>query len=295
MIKPILVHQADGIHTQAVTHQTLAFTILGLDWLTYHNPTIDWETQSLTFDGYICKHPIVLHQIRNRIGITDPKVMVATPQMSPEDQSRISKDWLKSEFPQVFDMELHSELPPYRAGYDFDPQFKKDVPLPKKPGINIWENTPTYISYCSKPLLCTETGFNYRTTLLDYRGLNSVTVNDRYPTASVRSLIQQLAGGYYYAKLDLRKGYNSIRVKEGSEWKLAFKCHMGLFEPLVMPFGPKTAPAWFQRFISDHCQVFMEEGWLVNMLDDFVIKTVGTLEEHKEHIARLLGKLTELK
>ncbi|TPX31278.1 hypothetical protein SeLEV6574_g08551, partial [Synchytrium endobioticum] len=146
MIKPILVHQADGIHTLAFTMRIQGHNekmqlplfntnkydlILGLDWLTYHNPTIDWETQSLTFDGYICKHPIVPHQIPNMIGTTDPKVMVATPQMSPDDQSRISKDWPKSEFPQVFDMELHSELSHYRAGYDFDPQFKKDVPLPK--------------------------------------------------------------------------------------------------------------------------------------------------------------------
>ncbi|TPX38531.1 hypothetical protein SeMB42_g06685 [Synchytrium endobioticum] len=118
--------------------------------------------------------------------------------------------------------------------------------------------------------------------------------HDRYPMASLKNLIQQLAGGDYYAKLDLRKGYNSLRVKEGCEWKLAFKCHLGLFEPLVMPFGPKTAPAWFQRFISDKCQDFIEEGWLVNMLDDFAIKTVGSLDAHKGHIQRLLTRLEDL-
>ncbi|TPX52829.1 hypothetical protein SeMB42_g01152 [Synchytrium endobioticum] len=60
-------------------------------------------------------------------------------------------------------------------------------------------------------------------------------------TTELRPFVGCRAGDYY-AKLDLRKGYNIIRVKKGSEWKLAFKCRMGLFEPLVMPFGPRTAP-----------------------------------------------------
>ncbi|TPX33406.1 hypothetical protein SeLEV6574_g08385 [Synchytrium endobioticum] len=61
-----------------------------------------------------------------------------------------------------------------------------------------------------------------------------------------------------------------------------------------MPFGPKQAPSHMQRFVSESCKDFMEEGWLVNILDDFVIKTVGTIQLHKIHITRYLQRIQEL-
>ena len=39
-------------------------------------------------------------------------------------------------------------------------------------------------------------------------------------------------------KLDLQWGFNNGQIKEGDEWKAAFTCHEGAFEPLVMYFGP---------------------------------------------------------
>ncbi|TPX50864.1 hypothetical protein SeLEV6574_g00639 [Synchytrium endobioticum] len=37
--------------------------ILGLDWLTFHNPNIDWELRSLRFNNYGCKHYGDIHQM----------------------------------------------------------------------------------------------------------------------------------------------------------------------------------------------------------------------------------------
>jgi hypothetical protein len=37
--------------------------------------------------------------------------------------------------------------------------------------------------------------------------------------------------------MDMRAGYNNIRIREGDKYKAAFKTIMGLFENLVMPFG----------------------------------------------------------
>ena len=49
-----------------------------------------------------------------------------------------------------------------------------------------------------------------------------------------------------FTTLDLRGGYNNIRVKHGDEWKAAFRTFKGEYEPRVMQFGQVNAPAVFQ-------------------------------------------------
>ena len=49
----------------------------------------------------------------------------------------------------------------------------------------------------------------------------------------------------------MRWGYNNIRIKEGDEWKAAFRTNRGLFEPTVMFFGLMNSPATFQNMMND--------------------------------------------
>src|SRR5271170_7412552 len=68
----------------------------------------------------------------------------------------------------------------------------------------------------------------------DYRHLNSGTKKNKYPLPLIQELIDRLKGKKYFTKLDVRWGYNNIRIKEGDEWKAAFKTNRGLFELTVM-------------------------------------------------------------
>ncbi|KAI4895533.1 hypothetical protein NFI96_032704, partial [Prochilodus magdalenae] len=64
---------------------------------------------------------------------------------------------------------------------------------------------------------------------IDYRGLNAITVKDRYPLLT----LQQVA---IFTKLDLCSASNLIRIRQGDEWKMAFITPSGHYENQMMPF-----------------------------------------------------------
>ncbi len=82
--------------------------------------------------------------------------------------------------------------------------------------------------------------------MVDYRKLNSFTVPDQYPLPLIQELVDKVQDARLFTKMDVRAGYNNIRFREGNEEKATFKTNMGLFEPTVMPFGLRNAPAVFQ-------------------------------------------------
>jgi hypothetical protein len=97
----------------------------------------------------------------------------------------------------------------------------------------------------------------------DCRALNDITVKNAAPIPLIPELIDRLCGTCYFTKFDICVGYNNIRIKEGDEYKAAFKTPLGLFEPLVMTFGLCNAPATFQTFMNHIFQDMVDEGHVV--------------------------------
>jgi hypothetical protein len=85
----------------------------------------------------------------------------------------------------------------------------------------------------------------------DYRELNEMTIKNCYLLPLISELVNKLRGAKYFSKLDIRWGYNNVRIKEGDEWKAAFRTNRGLFEPLVMFFGLMNSPATCQTMMND--------------------------------------------
>jgi hypothetical protein len=79
----------------------------------------------------------------------------------------------------------------------------------------------------------------------DYRALNAITRKNQYLLPLIDDLIHRLKDAHYFTKLDIRWGYNNVRICEGDEWKATFRTNRGLFEPLVMYFGLTNSPATF--------------------------------------------------
>jgi transposase InsO family protein len=128
----------------------------------------------------------------------------------------------------------------------------------------------------------------------DYRALNAKTVKNAYPLPLISDLINRLRGARYFTKLDVRWGYNNVRIKEGDEWKAAFRTNRGLFEPLVMFFGLTNSPATFQTMMNEIFQDLISEGVVCVYLDDILIFT-ETMEEHDRVTRLVLERLRQYK
>jgi len=128
----------------------------------------------------------------------------------------------------------------------------------------------------------------------DYCALNAVTVKNKYSLPFISELVSQLRGAKYFTKLDVRWGFNNVRLKPGDEWKAAFHTNRGLFEPLMMFFGMTNSPATFQTMMNDIFRTLIAKGIVVVYLDDILIFT-ETEEEHEQVVRRVLEVLAEHK
>ena len=115
---------------------------------------------------------------------------------------------------------------------------------------------------------------------VDYRGLNKVTILNRYLLPLMNELRDHVCGAKIFTKLDLKSGYNLIRISEGDEWKTAFRTRYGFFEYKVMPFGLAKAPATFQNMMNEIFRDIIDLG-VVIYLDDIRIYS----ENEKDHVA----------
>ncbi|XP_011270914.1 hypothetical protein CAOG_09197 [Capsaspora owczarzaki ATCC 30864] len=148
----------------------------------------------------------------------------------------------------------------------------------------------------SSPVLFTLKADGSRRMVVDGRQVNAVTIPNSYPLPLISELIDQLGPSRsrpscskIFTKVDLRSAYHLLRVKEGDEYKTAFRCQLGLFEFLVAPFGHINSGACFQRFIASLLQGIIG---VVFYLDDILIHS-DTLENHVPLVRRVFTILRD--
>ena len=124
----------------------------------------------------------------------------------------------------------------------------------------------------------------------DYWYLNEHTIKNTYPLPLISELLDKLKGAKRFTKPDVQWGYNNVRIRDGDQWKAAFKTNKGLFKPTVMFFGMCNSPATFQSMMDDIFTDMIDEGIVIIYMDDIFIfapDEVTLMENTKRVLPRL--------
>lgn len=269
-----------------------------MPWLQAHNPSIDWSSGEVKFLSDYCRQHC-LH--------TSPAETTRLLCLDAESELLQLVPAPYWDFLDVFSKKGAETLPPHRP-YDCpiellpgaEVPFGRIFPLTEQEldtlKIYIDENLKKgFIRPSTSPagagIFFVEKKDHSLRPCIDYRELNKVTIKNRYPLPLVPELFQRLGSAVIFSKLDLRGAYNLIRIREGDEWKTAFRTRFGHYEYLVMPFGLCNAPATFQHFVNDIFRDFLDL-YVIVYLDDILIFS-SSVSDHRRHVRNVLARLRQ--
>ena len=260
--------------------------VLRYPWLSTFEPQFDW-THAVIHEETLL---VVIRSVNPRIPRKDPIITTTTTQMeeyirtiqkhtinatTATDLAIAANQYVTKatippeyqEYAKVFSEEESKRYPPRRA-WDHTIELKegspdavdcKVYPLNQTEDVAVQEFVKNelkkgYICISKSPYVSPFFFIQKKDGKLrpvqDYHKINALTMHNQYPLPLISDLICDLSNMHIYTKLDVRWGYNNVRIREGDEHKAVFKTKYGLFEPMVMYFGLTNSLATFQTMMN---------------------------------------------
>ncbi|KAL6366286.1 hypothetical protein LRP88_00034 [Fusarium phalaenopsidis] len=175
------------------------------------------------------------------------------PQDNPEEEERLKNiPWQYRIYKKLFAEELETGLPEH-THYDLEiefidgkqPGFSKLYPLNEAQLPVLKEYIEDMIrkgyireskSSVGYPVMFVPKKNGKLRLCVDFQDAQRHYGQGSHTATSHQRIEGSAFGMKYFTALDLKGAYNLIRIKEGHEWKTAFRTKYGLFEYLVMPF-----------------------------------------------------------
>nr|GEU61748.1 putative reverse transcriptase domain-containing protein [Tanacetum cinerariifolium] len=266
--------------------------VTGMDWLRRHHAVIvcdeklvrvPFGNKTLVFRGaksYIRRE--------SRLTVKDVPIVQDFPEVFPKDLLGLPPDR-----PVEFQIDLipgaaHVARAPYRLALSEMKELSKKLQELFDKGFIRPSSSPW-----GAPVLFVKKKDGSFRMCIDYKELNKMMVKNRYPLPRIVDLFDQLQGSGIYSKIDLRSGYQQLRVREQDIPKTAFRTRYGHYEFQVMPFGLTNAPVVFMDLMNRVCKPYLDE-FVIVFIDDILIYSKNE-KEHEEHLKAILGLLKEEK
>ena len=123
---------------------------------------------------------------------------------------------------------------------------------------------------------------------IDYRGLNNITIKNRYPLFLIGEFFDWLGRAKQFTQLDLINAYHRMRICEGDKWKTAFRTQYGHFKYQVISFGLSNTLATFQGYVN---KILAEklDIFVIVYLDNILIYTEDPGQSYVEDVHWVLN------
>ena len=289
--------------------------ILGLPWLRRNDPKVDFtnltvQWRSAEEDSPLTRLPkkTTIEGLARKLGDLRVNYIVQGLQVVDLDNLESSTNLIPEVYQslaEVFSETQAETLPPYRKGdHSIDllegttPPFGPMYNLSAKELAVLWEYLDINLanrfiqpsrSSAGAPVLFAPKGDGGLRLCVDYRGLNTITQKNRYPLPLIDKIMDRVCGARVFTKIDVKNAYYCIRIREGDEWKTAFRTRYGLYEYLVMPFGLTNAPASFQSYIHGVLREYLDI-FVIVFLDNILIYSMEE-SQHEQHVRTVLKAL----